>query len=78
MGNPSGDIYKLLDVDSTSNFTKESRARNIHLDHSVYSWASCQGYVEVNEEMVWDEKKQLASYQHLNIGKKGQAAYEEE
>ena len=74
MGNPSGDIYKLLDVDST----KESRARNIHLDHSVYSWASCQGYVEVNEEIVWDEKKQLACYQHLNIGEKGQATYEEE
>ena len=52
MGDPSGDIFKLLSVDST----KERRARNIHLDQSVYRWAPQQGYVEVDEEIVWDEK----------------------
>ena len=52
MGDLNGNIFKLLDVDST----KESRARNIHLDQSVYRWASWQGYVQDNEEMVWDEK----------------------
>ena len=36
MGDLSGYIFKLQDVDST----KESRARNIHLDQSVYRWAS--------------------------------------
>lgn len=35
---------------------EESRARNIHLDQSVYRWASWQGYVQDNEEIVWDEK----------------------
>lgn len=53
MGDQSGDIFKLLDVDST----KESRASNIHLDQSVYRWASWQGYVEIDEEIVWDEKR---------------------
>ena len=52
MGDQSRYIFKLQDVDST----KESRARNIHLDQSVYRWASWQGYVEVGEEIVWDEK----------------------
>ena len=31
---------------------EESRARNIHLDQSVYRWASWQGYVQDNEEIA--------------------------
>ena len=76
MGDPSGDTFKLLDVDST----EESRARNIHLDQSVYRWASWQGYVQDNEEMVWDEKTTvglLTASKHRKK-KKGQVSYEGE
>ena len=66
IGDPSGDIFKLLDVDST----KEGRASNIHLDQSVYRWASWQGYAEVDEETVWDEKRTVVLLPALSIGKK--------
>lgn len=52
MGDLSGEIFKLLSVDSA----KERRARNSHLDQWVYRWAPRQGYVEVDAEIVWDEK----------------------
>ena len=74
MGDPSGDIFKLLDVDST----KESRARNIHLDQSVYRWASWQGYVEVGEEIVWDEKTTVGLLPAPKHREKGQVTYEKE
>ena len=76
MGDLNGNIFKLLDVDST----KESRARNIHLDQSVYRWASWQGYVQDNEEIVWDEKTTvglLTASKHRKK-KKGQVSYEGE
>ena len=66
MGDQSGDVFKLLDVDST----KESRAGNIHLDQSIYRWASWQGYTEVDEEIVWDEKRTVVLLPALSIGKK--------
>ena len=66
MGDQSGDVFKLLDVEST----KESRAGNIHLDQSIYRWASWQGYTEVDEEIVWDEKRTVVLLPALSIGKK--------
>ena len=74
IGDPSGDVFKLLDVDST----KDSRASNIHLDQSVYRWDSWQGYVEVDEEIVWDEKTTFGSLPASKSRGKGQVTYEEE
>ena len=74
MGDPSGDIFKLLDVDST----KESRARNIHLDQSVYRWVSWQGYVEDGEKIVWDEKTTVGLLPASKHREKGQVTYEKE
>ena len=74
MGDLSGYIFKLQDVDST----KESRARNIHLDQSVYRWASWKGYIEVDEEIVWDEKTTVGLLPAPKHRKKGQVTYEEE
>ena len=67
-------FFKLQDVDST----KESRARNIHLDQSVYRWASWQGYVEVGEEIVWDEKTTVGLLPAPKHREKGQVTYEKE
>ena len=74
MGDQSRYIFKLEDVDST----KQSRARNIHLDQSVYRWASWQGYVEDGEEIVWDEKTTVGLLPASKHRKKGQVTYEEE
>ena len=74
MGDLSGYIFKLQDVDST----KESRARNIHLDQSVYRWASWKGYVEDGEEIVWDEKTTAGLLPASKHRKKGQVTNEEE